>query len=65
MEISEKIHRLREAKKLSQTELANLIFRKQPLISAYESGKAKPPKATAYRLAEVLEVPCEYLLDDA
>ena len=58
--------RLRECRKkmkLSQTELGKLIGLHYTNIGRYERGIAKPPTNKLKKLAEVLEVTADYLLE--
>ena len=52
----EKIRALREAKGLSQTELAEALGVDQTTISAWENGKAEPTLFNLRRLADLLGV---------
>lgn len=53
----------RKAKKLSQKELASLIFLSQQAYAKYEVGTAKPNSETLAKIAAALDVSVDYLLD--
>lgn len=57
MEIRENIRRLRKARRLSQTELAEEIGVSTAAISAYETGRIVPPLDIIQKLAEFFSVP--------
>ena len=49
-------------RKITQTELANVLNVKQETISAYESGKALPSCEALIKMAEYLNTSTDYLL---
>lgn len=51
------------ARGLTQTELAKLMEVSQPTVSAWLNGSNSPHRSRLRRLAEVLEVPYQELLD--
>lgn len=54
--MKEKIRALREAKGLSQTELAEALGVDQTTVSAWERGVAEPTLSNLRRLADVLGI---------
>lgn len=54
--VGNRIKELRKSKKLSQSELGNLIGQTGASIMRYEKGKRKPSKEIIEKIAEVLEV---------
>jgi transcriptional regulator with XRE-family HTH domain len=66
MEFPKKLESLLARRKLSQKEVGTMIGVDQARISEWITGKSKrrPPLDVAYRLAQVLDVPVEYLADD-
>lgn len=50
----------REAREMSQTELGNLVYRRQAAISQMENGQMEPPASTVMLLAAALEKPITY-----
>ena len=63
MKFNEKIRLLRKKKKLSQPELAKLVGVSPRTIFGYEAGTCRPRQRTVYgKLAEVLDIPVDYLL---
>ncbi len=61
---SEKVREAREAMKLSQQQLAELVGVSKRSIAAYETTDTKPRGNVARRLADVLRVSIDYLLND-
>ena len=59
---AERLTRLRMARGLTQTQLAELIDSSQRCVSRYETIAELPPAAVLIRLAEVLEVSADELL---
>lgn len=60
--IGERIKKARQAKGLSQEELAQIINSTKSAISRYESGKRQPRLDQLHRIAVVLQVSDDYLL---
>jgi len=58
-----RLRSLRKQKNLSQTELAELVGLHFTNISRYERGIAQPTVETLRRLAEILGVSSDYLMD--
>ena len=56
-----KIKEFRKKKKLSQSDLANIMKVKQNTISQWETGERKPNVIQALKLAEILETTVESL----
>ncbi len=66
MPLGDRIRQLRAEHKWSQGELAERIGGDAAQISRYEHGKMTPGADIVARLAEALDVSCDYLLiDDA
>ena len=61
---SEKVRDSREALKLNQQQLAELVGVSKRSIAAYETTDTKPRGNVARRLADVLQVSIDYLLND-
>lgn len=58
------LKRVREAKKMSQTELANKIGVKPNAVSQYESGVREPKASLLPKIAEILGCTVDELLTD-
>jgi transcriptional regulator with XRE-family HTH domain len=54
------IKQAREARRLSQRELADALGRRQASVSDMENGKMEPSASTLVQLAQVLEKPITY-----
>ena len=66
MPIGVRIKELRSEQRLSQGDLATMIGADPGQISRYENGHIAPSADAIVRLAEALDVSCDYLLiDDA
>lgn len=65
MEFPKKLAMLMERSRLSQQALANRVGLQQSRISKWTTGKGEPSLKQAVELARVLDVPLEYLADDA
>lgn len=63
--LSERIKQLRKERKWSQGELAAKINADAGQISRYENGHIAPSADAIVRLAEALDVSCDYLLIDS
>lgn len=61
--VGDKIKKLREEKKLTQSELANAIGVAQSTIAMIESGKNKGSNDTLIKLAKFFNVSIDYLLN--
>ncbi len=53
---AERIRRAREARGLSQEELARMVQEKESVIARLEAGRMKPDLSTARKLERVLEI---------
>ncbi len=53
---SERIRRAREAKGLSQEELARMVQEKESVIARLEAGRMKPDLSTARKLEKALDI---------
>lgn len=63
MALSENIRLAREAKSMSQKELAQLVGISQPAIAQYEIALKVPTVIVAVKLARVLNTTCEELVN--
>ncbi|NLC85014.1 MAG: helix-turn-helix transcriptional regulator [Ruminococcaceae bacterium] len=61
---SDKVRDSRESLKLNQQQLAELVGVSKRSIAAYETTDTKPRGNVARRLADVLQVSIDYLLND-
>ena len=59
--IGTRIRELREKKRLTQPELAEIIEIKRPSITAYESGNQLPPVDTLIKIADNFNVSLDFL----
>jgi transcriptional regulator with XRE-family HTH domain len=64
MRLGEKITKLKKAKNLSQTDLAERTGISRDAISKYERGDAVPSVEYAKRIADALEVSLDYLVNE-
>jgi len=65
VKLGEKIKKMRKMRNLTQEELADKIgVASKHQISLYESGKTIPYADTLQRIAKVLGISLDYLLDD-
>ena len=64
MTLGEKIKQLRESKKYSQEELADLLKVHSVTISKWENGTQEPRVKRLNELAKIFGVSNEYLLND-
>ena len=60
---AKQLRNAREARKLTQTELAKKLGMPPSQISHFESGKRRPSQDNFKRLVEVLNVSADYLLE--
>lgn len=60
-----KLLTLLKEKKLSQKDLARLLKAKEPLVSRWITGKAKPTNKSRIALCRVLGVPFNYFDDNS
>lgn len=61
METHERLQDIMKARGMTQTELANAIGMKQPLLSVYMNGKRNIPDETLKKLANALDVDKDFL----
>ena len=64
MDFRERLFDLRRQAGLSQEELANLVGVTRQAVSRWESDAAYPETEKIVRMAQILEVSCDYLLQD-
>jgi transcriptional regulator with XRE-family HTH domain len=64
-DIGVRIRRAREARQLSQEQLAEMISRTQHSVSEYESGKRRIYAHDLPNIARALNVPVMYFFEDA
>ncbi|MHC5217970.1 helix-turn-helix domain-containing protein [Enterococcus sp. LJL128] len=62
MEFGEILKALRKKKRLTQKELADILFLEQTTISSYENGKIQPTAKTINDIANFFDVSSDYLL---
>lgn len=60
-QFGEMLRELREERRLTQTELANVMHISKSAISSYEIGASLPPMERALELADFFEVSLDYL----
>ena len=60
--IGQRIRDLRKQRKMSQTELANILHVSQQTVTAWETGKAEPSSSAVANLADYFNVTTDYLL---
>lgn len=60
--VAERIKTLRESKKMTQKQLADLVGVAQVMISRYEKGLKKPGFETTQRLAKAFDVSSDYIM---
>jgi transcriptional regulator with XRE-family HTH domain len=58
----ENLRSLREAKKITQSQLGEYLGAKKSAISLWESGKRQPDQETLVRIANYFDVTVDYLL---
>lgn len=61
-ELGQLVRQAREARELSQAQVAKAIQRRQGTISDIENGKTEPDTSTLLLLAEVLDKPYTYFI---
>ena len=64
MTTGRKIKKLRKEQGFSQGEFADLVGKSRRTIQHYEAGTTDIPIAVLKEIAEILDVPCGYLIDD-
>lgn len=63
MHMGEKLKKLRNSRKMTQRDLAQLLGVSKSVISYYESGDRSPSYDTLVRLARIFHTSTDYLLD--
>ena len=63
MAFCNQLKKLRKRNNIKQVELANMLGVKQYVISGWETSRSEPSISQICRLAEIFEVPIDYLLD--
>ena len=63
-DIGKNLKQLREQKGLKQDELAELLFVTRQTVSNYENGRSRPDIETLMKIAEILEITANELLND-
>lgn len=64
MSLGNKLAEARRAKNLTQEQLAEKLEVTRQAVSRWESGAAYPETDKIVRMAQILEVSCDYLLQD-
>ena len=64
MDFGEKIKELREAKGMTQQNLADLLFVTRQTVSRWEGGSRYPDLVTAKNLADILDTTVDALMAD-
>ena len=64
MSLGNKLADARRAKNLTQEQLAEKLEVTRQAVSRWESGAAWPETDKLVRMAQILEVSCDYLLQD-
>ena len=65
MTFGEKLKKLREEKKMSQTALADMLGISMRTIQNYESGKGLPRKTTTVSaICNIFNIPSDYLINE-
>ena len=62
--IGDRIRAARQARGLTQTELAKLCFTSQPAVADWEAGRRTPKTDTLQRIANALRVKTSELLEE-
>ncbi len=62
MNIGKTIKELRREKKMSQTELAKLLYTSQDTISLWECGKSLPDVQSIIKMTKIFNVSSDYIL---
>lgn len=63
MVVSENLKRIRKEKGLTQKQLGNLCGMSEAMIRQYELGYRNPKFETLQKIANILDVPVEYLIE--
>ena len=64
MDLAQKIKKIRKERKVSQHDLAEKVGINPNHLSRLETGKYNPSVSVLKKIAESLEVPVEYLMND-
>ncbi len=64
MKLGQKISKIRKEKKLSQSDIAQVVGVSRDAISKYERGDIVPSVENAKKIAEVLSVSLNYLVSE-
>ncbi|MCR5809551.1 MAG: helix-turn-helix domain-containing protein [Clostridiales bacterium] len=64
MDAGKRIEQARAAANMTQQELADRLFVSRELVSKWETGMRRPDHNTFLRIAEVLSVPAESIIDN-
>ena len=62
MKIGQVIKELRKERKMTQTELADLLYVSQDTISLWELGKSLPDIENLVKLTKIFKVTADYIL---
>lgn len=62
MSIGDNIRELRKEKKMSQTELAKLLFTSQDTVSLWELNKSLPDVLSLIKMTQIFKVTSDYIL---
>ena len=62
MSIGNNIRELRKEKKMSQTELAKLLFTSQDTVSLWELNKSLPDVLSLIKMTQIFKVTSDYIL---
>ena len=63
MAFCDQFKKLRKRKGIKQNDLADMLGVKQYVISSWETGRSEPNISQICKLADILEIPTDYLLD--
>ena len=63
MAFCNQLKKLRKRNNIKQVELANMLGVKQYVISGWETSRSEPSISQICKLAEIFDVPIDYLLD--
>lgn len=62
MKIGETIKELRKEKKMTQTQLAELLYVSQDTVSLWELNKSLPDVVNVVKMAKIFNVSADYIL---
>ncbi len=63
MAFCDQFKKLRRRKGIKQNDLADMLGVKQYVISSWETGRSEPNISQICKIADILEIPTDYLLD--